>query len=125
MYCEYEATTKGSLKIHTESVHKKIKFSCNNCDKEYTQQCNLKIHVESVHEKVKYSCNLCQQAFSLKSDLRIHIESVHENVKYPCITNVANNLHSREILRDILNQSMKKSSILVIFVNMQLLQRAT
>ena len=45
---------------HIQSVHEKIKYSCNLCGHQFTQQGNLKTHIQSVHEKIKYSCNLCE-----------------------------------------------------------------
>ena len=31
--CEYEAKTKGMLKIHHISLHQDLKYSCNTCGK--------------------------------------------------------------------------------------------
>ena len=51
----YLATKQGHLKTHIKS--EKIKYSCNQCDQQFTRQESLKTHNQSVHEKIKYSCN--------------------------------------------------------------------
>ena len=40
---------KEVLKIHQNSLHKKIKFKCNECDNQFTQKGHLKTHKISVH----------------------------------------------------------------------------
>ena len=77
----YQSATLRSLKTHIESVHEKIKYSCNQCDYQATQKGNLKTHIETVHEKVKYPCNQCGHQFSQQGYLKRHIQSVHEKIK--------------------------------------------
>ena len=48
---------KGSLKRHKESVHKGVKYNCNECEYQASQNSDLKAHKESVHEGVKDKCN--------------------------------------------------------------------
>ena len=36
------------------SVHKGVKYACNQCDSQFTQQGQLKQHKLSVHEGVRY-----------------------------------------------------------------------
>ena len=52
-------TLNRHLKTHIQTVHKKIKYSCNQCDHQAATQGNLKTHIQSVHGKIKYSCNQC------------------------------------------------------------------
>ena len=84
----------------------------------------LKIYIESVHEKFRYPCNLCEYKALQMGNLKIHIESVHEKIKYPCI-NVNIKLQKRVIQRLILNQSMRKSSIIVMNMNITGKSKAT
>ena len=55
--CDYNFKTKGTLKIHVQSFHEKLRHSCNQCDKQFTQTAGLKKHKQAVHENVKYPCS--------------------------------------------------------------------
>ena len=66
------------------TVHKGVKYACNQCDQQFTQQNNLTTHIKSKHEGVKYACNQCDQQFTLQRSLTKHIQSIHEGVKYAC-----------------------------------------
>ena len=70
--------------IKCPSIFKYIifKYSCNQCDHQATVKGDLKRHIQSVHEKIKYSCNHCDQQFTAKGSLKKHIQSVHEKIKY-------------------------------------------
>ena len=46
-------------KENTENIEKNLNISCNICGKNYNSQSTLKLHVQSVHERIKYSCNQC------------------------------------------------------------------
>ena len=41
--CDYRATHKGSLKIHIQSQHEKIKYNCPDCDKVYSNRAHMLI----------------------------------------------------------------------------------
>ena len=82
--CDHQATNQRNLKTHIQSVHEKIKYSCNQCDYQVTRQGHLKTHIQSVHEKIKYSCNQCDHKATEKGNLKKHIQSVHEKIKYSC-----------------------------------------
>ena len=58
--CNYKATSNGNLKRHIESVHEKVKYSCDQCDYKATTQGLLKRHIVSVHMNVDYPCNQCE-----------------------------------------------------------------
>ena len=47
--CEYQATTKSNLTIHTQSIHQGVKYPCNQCDQQFTAQSNLTIHIKRKH----------------------------------------------------------------------------
>ena len=49
-YCDFQATTKGNLKRHTQSVHEGIKYPCPHCDYQATTKENLKKHIRSQHK---------------------------------------------------------------------------
>ena len=78
--CMKQYKSKRNLLKHIQSVHKGIKYPCNQCEYKATQQGNLKTHIESVHEKVKYPCHQCEYKATRQSNLKTHIESVHERV---------------------------------------------
>ena len=68
--CDYQATTKGNLKIHTDALHEGVRHACNQCGMQFTQPNSLKDHIQSVHEDVMFSCNQCKQQFQCKSRMR-------------------------------------------------------
>ena len=58
------------MKRHIQSIHEnKANF-----------EGQLKIHRESVHGNVRYSCGRCEYKAKLKDYLKRHIESIYENV---------------------------------------------
>ena len=52
--CNYEATHKGNLKQHYQSIHEGEKYSCSECNYQATQPSNLKSHQKVQHNGVKY-----------------------------------------------------------------------
>lgn len=78
---------KGSLKLHTRSVHdKEENFVCEFCSKGFCFRQSLAFHVKTVHLKIKdLSCSLCPKKFGLPTHLRVHMRSVHGTSKdYLC-----------------------------------------
>ena len=72
--CSYKGTQKGSLKIHKERVHEKIRKQCMYCEhKAYV----LRYHVMRKHpEKVKiYACDKCHYRADSKKMLQRHMIS--------------------------------------------------
>ena len=51
-------TQKSHLTININSVHKGIKYKCDQCDKEFTTSAHRCVHIKSVHEHKKYPCTL-------------------------------------------------------------------
>ena len=80
--CGENYESQSNPKLHVQSVHKKIKYSCNQCDHQATTHGNLKTHVQSVHEKIKYSCNQCDHQATQQGSLKRHIQSVHAKIKF-------------------------------------------
>ena len=79
-----------------QSVHEKIKYSCNLCGRKFSQKGNLNTHIQSVHEKIKYSCNQCDYQATHKGSPKIHIQSIHEK-KGILVINVIIKLQHREV----------------------------
>ena len=52
--CDYEATKKGSLLRHVNSIHKGVKFPCDQCDYKATSKRGLLNHIKSKHEGLKF-----------------------------------------------------------------------
>ena len=52
--CEIKTVSKGSLKMHIESIHDGIRYECGQCDYMATKQGNLKRHKQVKHEDPKY-----------------------------------------------------------------------
>ena len=80
----YQANHQSSLTTPMQSVHKGVRYACNQCDQQFTQQRSLKRHIQTIHEGVKYTCNQCDYQSVQNSNLTTHIQSVHEGVKYAC-----------------------------------------
>ncbi|KAL7305583.1 hypothetical protein TKK_0002314 [Trichogramma kaykai] len=84
--CFKKFSTKTTLKIHINSVHKDLKpYHCDVCDKSFTQKFNLRRHIDSVHNGRKpHNCDICGKSFAQKCVLKTHIHSVHNLINYPC-----------------------------------------
>ena len=50
--CEYEAKTKGMLKIHI-SINTDLKYSCNTCGYQTSRKGNL-----TAHQQGKFQCRV-------------------------------------------------------------------
>ena len=67
--------------IHQESVHKEIKYKCNECDNQFTQKGNLKTHQNSVHGGITHKCKECDYQATQKGNFKKHEKSIHEVLK--------------------------------------------
>ena len=77
-------SSKQSLKIHMERVHKNSKptFKCNTCKGKFFSQALLNKHIRTVHDKIKlYACDQCSTTCSDKSKLEDHKKQVHLQLK--------------------------------------------
>ena len=63
------------LKLHVESVHIEIDFTCENCGKKASKEGNLKKHVQSVHDKAYNACDFCGDKLGNKGNLKKHEKS--------------------------------------------------
>ena len=45
--CDYQATKKGDLKRHIESIHEGVHYTCDQCEYKATQKGDLRKHVKS------------------------------------------------------------------------------
>ena len=73
-------TLKSQLTIHINSVHKGIKYKCDQCDKEFTTSAHRCVHIKSVHEHKKYPCTLNDYQAPQQQNLTKHRKSVYEGV---------------------------------------------
>ena len=85
--CQYAATQKGSLKIHTRSLHvNDERYSCNICPYQATQKSSLSCHVKNVHNKnERVICTECYKSLQ-KDSLHLHRKLFHsgEQPKLSC-----------------------------------------
>ena len=52
----------------------KITDDCDKCDFVHKQKYDVKIHTESVHRGIRYDCKLCLYKSKHKSALRKHVK---------------------------------------------------
>ena len=83
--CTYQATQRTHLRTHEKSIHEGIKHQCKVCKAEFTQKTHLKTHVEGVHiQEKKFACDSCTFKTHATKNLKSHINAIHQNIKYPC-----------------------------------------
>lgn len=61
--CKYEASSKGMLKIHFNSLHKDI---CNICGQKKYSNKDLAQHYKAIHEVKKHKCSECDYQASTR-----------------------------------------------------------
>ena len=72
------------FKKHYESVHLKLKETCEHCgNKKYLKHL-LKLHIQRKHSSQIYYCDQCDYSTTFKGDIRIHKTSQHDDTKYMC-----------------------------------------
>ena len=71
---------KRHLKSHVDSIHKNIRFGCQDCEKQFTQKVNSTRHMKTVHKGIRYRCEQCEcdKEFAHASSRYQHTKSVHE-----------------------------------------------
>ena len=82
--CEYKATIKSHLRVHTLSKRERIKFDCDQCEHKANHKDSLRLHKQSKHEGIKYNCDQWEYKATTKSNLRVHTLSKHEVIKFDC-----------------------------------------
>ena len=77
------ATQSNKLLLHIKSIHKGIKYSCNQCDFRATFESNLQRHIKTKHEELKsqWQCDQCEYKTSDSSNLNRHKKSMHKIAK--------------------------------------------
>ena len=76
--CQCSYISKGGLKKHMNSMHKKLyRYWCNTCKIGYMDRCRYYDHV-SAHTGVKrHTCSICEMKFMNKSNLKKHVLHFH------------------------------------------------
>ena len=87
--CPAKFRYRGSLNVHYQSVHQKVK--CDQCNK-FMAQGNLAAH-KLCHQKGtarstaapgRYKCDECPSTFTRTSSLNEHKRNIHEGVQVVC-----------------------------------------
>ena len=85
--CVFTTSQKKYLKIHIDSIHKKLKpYKCHLCAFTTSQKSNLNTHIQCIHKKLKpHKCHICDYTAAKKESLKLHIDGKHKNLKpYKC-----------------------------------------
>ena len=87
--CDKTFQFKGSLKVHTETVHMKLKIhTCDKCGKAFSALSGLTYHKAVKHdigEKEKHACEICGETTYYKATLQKHMEIKHtDRTKITC-----------------------------------------
>ena len=61
---------KSDFKFHKLEAHEGKRYSCYQCDYEVTSKRSLKAHIEAVHEGVEYWCDVCNYQTGWKEPLK-------------------------------------------------------
>ncbi len=66
--CVKRYTTKGALKLHTETAHRGVRFPCPHCPFSLSNRQALDRHIRNVHEVVvcRFKCPTCGKAFKVQ-----------------------------------------------------------
>ena len=67
LFCNASFSTKSHLKTHEDSIHKRIKFDCQECGKQFKQKGALTKHINTIH-------NMCSSRAS-ERDKRLNQSS--------------------------------------------------
>jgi KRAB domain-containing zinc finger protein len=78
--CEARFKRPEHLRLHTNSVHLKLKkFKCETCNKSFAQAGDRNVHM-NVHSDLKPHVCFCQKSFRLAKGLKAH-QKTHSNQK--------------------------------------------
>ena len=71
--CEASYKSKNKLKVHIDSKHLNLKFSCTECQSTFAQKDGLQRHINAAHLKLKpFKCDQCSYSASSKYNLNEH-----------------------------------------------------
>ena len=73
-----------NLKIHIESVHEGVVYSCDRCSYQGKDRKYLDIHKKRNHEGIVFSCSQCDYRARQISKLKSHQEAKHEGKANRC-----------------------------------------
>ena len=82
--CDYQSAKPSNLNRHIQSRHEGVRYPCNQCYYKTADKGNLNKHIQARHDGGKYACEECDYKAAQKRDFKAHIESKHEGVLYFC-----------------------------------------
>ena len=59
-------------------------FRCNYCDKLYISWAGRYHHMQSIHKGIRYQCDQCTYTAVQRNQIAKHIKEVHEEMGYKC-----------------------------------------
>ena len=72
-YCGKQSTTKFSLNMHFNNIHKVKKFECDQCDKKFLHH-NQRVHIQ---RKYPFKCKTFEFQTTTRRKLSLHIANVY------------------------------------------------
>ena len=81
--CQYLAFSIANLKIHIESIHEGVTYSCDSCEKIFTTRGNLRTHQE-IHGKEILPYPKCPYKTYSKNYLKTHDKQIHGEATLKC-----------------------------------------
>ena len=73
------------LKIHEDSIHRGVRYKCEDCGKGFISQESKKKHFEKYHGRTKsLKCESCNAEFYDEKDLSKHVEVKHLGLGPKC-----------------------------------------
>merc|ERR1712243_123667 len=77
--CNKVFKSKTALKNHHASIHKGVRYNCNDCGSEFTLQSSLRTHIKAVHAKRPklVACDQCDYETPRPDNLKTHKITVH------------------------------------------------
>ena len=82
-----DSANEHAIYKREQFVHKRLRFSCDECDFQYTQENKLKEHKQTKHEGIKFICAECKYEGNSKSRFSNHVLSRHR-VEDTCSTSI-------------------------------------
>ena len=72
-----------NLMEQMESIHMKVKFSCEDCDAGFDEEGYLQQHRKKKHDDVlkPFQCLECDNTLSSKRNLETHVKKIHRTCK--------------------------------------------
>ena len=71
----------SNLLTHLKSIHKGVKYPCDQCDFKGTDKSSLLRHLNSKHKGVKYPSDQCDFQATQNSSLLTHLNSIHKGIQ--------------------------------------------